>query len=327
LVKAKPSIWLFLMLSGTVLLFVGIAMLLPQPVEAQCGSSASSCKNCHEVNAKHPVNTSGDWHINHAFGDFCAFCHAGNVQAVEKGPAHEDMIYPLSKPKESCQSCHPNDYTDKAQIYAVALGTTLKADGGSGSAGDSGNKSGDSSGAAADVPSQPIPAPGESRASGALIDYNRRYEVEVLGALDSSRLGNGILVGISILLAVVGAGLVWHFEGFGEIWRRARAVPGDDWRKQAQRGDYVVRGPVVPVCQPVAAPPTPMTDLPKGIQKLDAETQATLEKLLADPEHGSAILRALSRLDPVLINSLQALSKTDRDLLLAIVEELGDSRS
>ncbi len=340
--KAKPSVWLYVTLAGALLLLLGV-LLIPRPAEAQCGSSASSCKNCHEVNAKHPVNTSGDWHINHAFGDFCAFCHAGNVQAIDKDPAHQGMIYPLSKPKESCQSCHPNDYMEKAQVYAAKLGTTLNT-GGSGSTGGSGNSggSGDSSGSsggnggssAADVPPQPITAPGENRASGPLIDYNRRYEIEVLGMLDGSQVGNGILAGIGVLLLAMGAVLVWHYEGLGDTWRKARAVPGGDWRELAERGVYVVSGPVipsrrqpsVPVRVPRAAPEAPGVDLPEGVQKLDTETQAALAKLLADPEHGAAILRALSRLDPALIDSLHALPKKDRDLLLAIVEELGESK-
>jgi len=65
-----------------VILFVSafsISMFSVEPVAAQCGASASSCKNCHEVNAKHPVNGSGDWHIKHAFGDFCSSCHSGNI--------------------------------------------------------------------------------------------------------------------------------------------------------------------------------------------------------------------------------------------------------
>ena len=37
---------------------------------AQCGSQASSCKNCHEVKGENAVNAKGDWHISHAFGDF-----------------------------------------------------------------------------------------------------------------------------------------------------------------------------------------------------------------------------------------------------------------
>ena len=64
-------------------LFVGIAMVIAAsiflttatPVSAQCGSQASSCKNCHEAQAEMPVNADGTgWHQSHAFGDFCYIC-------------------------------------------------------------------------------------------------------------------------------------------------------------------------------------------------------------------------------------------------------------
>ncbi len=49
--------------------------------------------------------------------------------------------------------------------------------------------------------------------------------------------------------------------------------------------------------------------------------------LLSNPEHGAAILRAISRLDTKLIDNLTVLNKQDRALLLAIVEQLGDAKS
>ncbi len=326
--RARPIAWL-LVFGGALLLTLAALLLAVPPAQAQCGSSASSCKNCHEVNAEYPVNGSGEWHISHAFGDFCAFCHAGNVQALEQDLAHEGMIYPLSDPQGSCQSCHPTDYMEQAQVYAVALGVDLSAGEGSES-GISGGGDADP----ADVPPQPIPAPGERHASGALIDYNRRYEIEVLGQFDTSVVGNAILVVVGVLLLIVGAALVWHFEKFGEALRKARAVPGDDWRKLAYSGAYDVRGPVisslptVPVSVAVPAPAKPasasLVALPKGVEGLDTATQEVLRRLLADPEHGAAILRALGRLDPALIEALQSLNKKDRALLLAIVEQLGE---
>ena len=78
---------LYFLAAGLALLItVGIFLLLPaQPVSAQCGSQASSCKNCHETQAKDPVNNDGTaWHTSHAFGDFCYLCHAGNNQATDE---------------------------------------------------------------------------------------------------------------------------------------------------------------------------------------------------------------------------------------------------
>lgn len=318
------------------LLFVAVGLaLLPlgglffaSPVGAQCGSSASSCKNCHEVNAKYPVNNSGDWHVSHAFGDFCAFCHAGNVQAVDESAAHEGMIYPLSDLQGSCQSCHPNDLMDKAQVYAVALGVDLTAASGSGTS--SGGSGGSESTDLSIIASEPIPAPGERNASGALIDYNRRYDIEVLGMTDTSRIGDLILVIAGGLLLVVGAVLVWRFEKLGDVWRASRAVPDDNWRKLAYSGAYDVRGPVIPRAQtPVVSRPVPQvkTDMPVqspslNLEQFDTQTQAVLTRLLSDMENGPAIIRALGRLDPALIQSLQSLERKDRDLLLAVVEQL-----
>lgn len=336
--QARPFAWL-LLLAGVSLLALAALMLTVTPAQAQCGSSATSCKNCHEVNAEYPVNGSGDWHITHAFGDFCAFCHAGNVQATEQDAAHTGMIYPLSDPQGSCQACHPEDYMAQAQVYAVALGVDLGAEGSAGgAAGSTGGTGGGEGANPADVPPEPIPPPGERHASGALIDYNRRYEIEVLGRLDTSQAGNLILAVAALGLLALGGALVWHFEGLGEAWRRARAVPPeDDWRRLAHSGAYHVSGPVIPrpaappsatpasPARPVpsAASAAPAIELPAALEGLDRPTQEALQRLLADPVHGTAILRAISRLDPALIASLQTLDRKDRALLLAIVEQLG----
>ncbi|HTP11098.1 MAG TPA: hypothetical protein VMP08_22745, partial [Anaerolineae bacterium] len=94
---------------------------------AQCGSQSSSCKNCHEVKGEDPINAKGDWHVSHAFGDFCEFCHAGNVQATDKAAAHEGLVNPLGDVKANCSSCHADDYQTRAEKYATALGVTVGA--------------------------------------------------------------------------------------------------------------------------------------------------------------------------------------------------------
>ncbi len=92
---------------------------------AQCGSQASSCKNCHEIKGEAPVNAKGDWHISHAFGDFCEFCHAGNVQAPDKEAAHEGLVEPLGDVQANCSSCHADDLQARAEKYATTLGVTV----------------------------------------------------------------------------------------------------------------------------------------------------------------------------------------------------------
>src|SRR5512145_3429563 len=100
----------FISLGGLLLLLAGLSLwflLLPQPVAAQCGSQASSCKNCHEVQAQDPVNNDGTgWHESHAFGDFCYLCHAGNPQATDIEAAHTGLVPPLADVKAACQQCH-----------------------------------------------------------------------------------------------------------------------------------------------------------------------------------------------------------------------------
>ncbi|MCC7446448.1 MAG: hypothetical protein IT324_03480 [Anaerolineae bacterium] len=219
----RPFPPFFLILIGvSLLVLAGLLTLSPQvsPVDAQCGTSASSCKNCHEVNAKHPVNASGEWHVSHAFGDFCSFCHAGNVQATDEKEAHEGMIGPLSDPKGSCAACHADDYEKKAAVYATALGAKINPDGGKPAGGSgSGEVESEQVKANASIESKPIDPPGEKYASGPLIDYNRRYDMEVLGKTDGSPVGNFILAVMAVGLTVFGAALVWYFERGGGAQR------------------------------------------------------------------------------------------------------------
>ena len=103
-----------------------IALAVATPAHAQCGSQASSCKNCHEVQAQDPVNSDGTgWHQSHAFGDFCYICHGGNQQSTDKTAAHEGMADPLSDVKVACQQCHASDLDARAKVYADALGVTI----------------------------------------------------------------------------------------------------------------------------------------------------------------------------------------------------------
>src|SRR3990170_1813960 len=110
-----------------ILIVAGIGLLWPASnASAQCGSQASSCKNCHEVQGQDPVNNDGTgWHQSHAFGDFCYLCHAGNNQSMDKAESHAGMVPPLSDVEAGCQSCHPADLMEKAQVYATALGVEV----------------------------------------------------------------------------------------------------------------------------------------------------------------------------------------------------------
>ena len=120
----KKKLFVTMIIAGFLLAIAAIPWLATaQPVKAQCGSQASTCKDCHEVQGQMSVNADGTgWHQSHAFGDFCYICHAGNQQATDKDAAHTGMVSPLADTKASCQQCHPKDLDARAKVYTDILG-------------------------------------------------------------------------------------------------------------------------------------------------------------------------------------------------------------
>ena len=119
----KKIIFYFLFFGMALVIAASISLATVTPANAQCGSQASSCKNCHEVQGQKSVNADGTgWHQSHAFGDFCYICHAGNNQATDKAAAHQGMVSPLADVKASCQQCHAADLDARAKVYADILG-------------------------------------------------------------------------------------------------------------------------------------------------------------------------------------------------------------
>ena len=113
----KKTSFYFLFAGLALVIAASIFLTTASPASAQCGSQASSCKNCHEVQAEMPVNADGTgWHQSHAFGDFCYICHAGNSQATDKAAAHEGMVAPLSDVAAACQQCHVADLDARAGV-------------------------------------------------------------------------------------------------------------------------------------------------------------------------------------------------------------------
>jgi hypothetical protein len=236
-----------------------------QPVNAQCGSAASSCKNCHEVQGKKPVNNDGTaWHQSHAFGDFCYICHGGNSQATDETAAHTGMIPPLSDVKASCQQCHTNDLMDRAQVYATALGTTL-GDGSSPQA---------TSAPAQNNPTEATPtAPAVANAAMTteldvndpnLVDYAQNYDEVVLGKTPTN-WGNVILL---VLIGIVGVG-GGSFVLINEKWVK---LSFGDTRKA--EGEY----------------PSEVVDMLPAITKLNPRIRKSLKKILDKPEKTEKVL-------------------------------------
>lgn len=308
--KLNSPIVLGLLLLGGVILMVGL--MLPNTAQAQCGSSASSCKNCHEVQGEDPVNADGtNWHEAHAFGDFCEFCHAGNVQATDKETAHVGMEAPLDNVQVSCGNCHATDLAARADVYAVALGVEI---GGGGSVSGSGAEppasgEGDSGGGGETaVSSQPssTSSSGSSAPSGLVvndpnvIDYVARYNETVLG-IKIVNWGNRILIGLIALVLVGGGGYV----AWNERRLRQNVIPTTETvlaEQQQKYPDY---------------PPQVIALLPR-LAALSPETLQTLYQFLADPARAQLLLRDLARLQPDLIQQVRNLDRESQVLLLTL---------
>jgi len=201
----KKTAFHFLLAGISILVLTGILLATATPASAQCGSQASSCKNCHEVQAQAPVNADGTaWHQSHAFGDFCYICHAGNQQATDKAAAHEGMADPLSDVAASCQQCHVADLQERAQVYASALGVEV----GSGSVEAA-------SGESVAVPVSAVSAASvESNQCNEIvvndpyaINYAQNYDEIILGKRPVN-WGNMILMGMIGVIVVGGGGFV-----------------------------------------------------------------------------------------------------------------------
>lgn len=273
----------------------------PRPASAACGSTASSCQDCHEAKKQDPVNTKGDWHTAHAFGDFCEFCHGGNVKATDKTAAHVGLVDPLADVKSSCQSCHPTDYADRAQKYATTLGKTVGMGSATGTSTTSGAAAGASSSTTACAPAAP--------AGSTTIDLNKVYAATK--SPPSSNLGN-IILGLMIAgTAALFAGLVWHYDHPLERavrgFRRLLATPAPT----SSTGDSA--GEAIP---PDLTLRPELGDLLPLLRSTDPSTARALARLLADPENGPRVIKALSNLD---IRSLSALGEGDQRALAALL--------
>ena len=294
----RKKIFMIMIATGMLLVLgTGLWLATAQPVKAQCGSQASSCKNCHEVQGQKSVNSDGTgWHQSHAFGDFCYLCHAGNNQATEKDAAHAGMVPPLQDVKSACQSCHVKDFNERAQIYADKLGVKI----GSGAAPAAG------SGSAA--PTSPAPAAAPSSNNGPVvvenqpvIDYVEQYNESVLGKT-TVNWGN-VIVAIMILVIVILGGTVIYFnEGkLRGIPASKAAVTGSD-AEPIRLEDY----------------PTEVLALLPKLKALNPVGRKALSKLLKNPEAASDLLLTLSRLDPDLIKQMKGLDREAQALLIAL---------
>jgi len=267
---------------------------------AQCGSQASSCKNCHETQNQDPVNNDGTgWHESHAFGDFCYLCHAGNQQSMEKEVAHSGMVPPLSDVQASCQSCHPNDLMEKAQVYASTLGVEI----GTGGAEPPMSGTTPSESEAEQIPPAEPPASPMVVPSSEVIDYSAQYDQSVLG-VKTINWGN-IILWVMILTIVVGGGAFVYWNE-----RRLRGLPlRFATKKEVQESEEIL------VVEGYSAEVTSLLPL---LAKLNPVGIHSLRRLLQDPDQASDLLHSLSYLDPELIQRIRNLDRDSRAMLMAL---------
>lgn len=279
----KPS---YLLPLGSLLLVLGIGLWLApaQPVQAQCGSQASSCKNCHEVQGQDPVNNDGTgWHESHAFGDFCYICHAGNQQATDADAAHTGMVPPLSDIKASCQVCHTNDLEERAKVYETILGVETGTGAAAPAETNAATPEPQSESTAAPVESTAVPAAavpvsdnttvcptGDKQLAvddPSLVNYVQRYDEIVLGERPVN-WGNMTLVGLIGLVAVGGGGFVF----FNEMRLRRSST---ETRKV--EGEY----------------PADVVDMLPAITALKSETRQSLKRILENPSKTDKVIGLL----------------------------------
>lgn len=295
--------------SALILLTAILVSLPSQTARAQCGSQASSCKNCHEVQGQDPVNNDGTgWHTGHAFGDFCYLCHAGNNQSMDKETAHTGMVPPLSDVQAACQSCHPQDLMERAQVYATALGVEIGNAGGAAPPEDTTAPTGGGEPSEAESSAEPasLPAPNLAMPEAELVDYNQLYAETVLG---EKRVNWGnVIVGMMIFFVLVGGGAFAYVNE-----RKLRGLPPLP-RMRRKPAEAHVGSPVIEA----EMLPQEVLDILPQLAKLDPRGLYALKRLLEDPSQASEMLYSLSRLDAELLRRIRNLDRDTRALLLAL---------
>jgi len=274
---------------------------------AQCGSQASSCKNCHEVKGEDPVNAKGDWHISHAFGDFCEFCHAGNVQAPDKAAAHEGLIEPFSDVKANCSSCHADDYQAKAEKYATALGVTI----GAGNAKPPATSSGTGS---SEPPAQQPPAPAaqETAPKPAIVMPPKAEIVDYTQPTGAVNTGN-VIAALLLIIVVVGGGafVYWNEKRLRKAKVAAAAVASGAVAQSA--GDEAITS--------LDQLPPEVVKLLPTLKQLDPRTLKALRIILSDRRRGEELLQSLSVINYAVLDEMKRLDKRELSLLLALAAE------
>jgi hypothetical protein len=206
------------------------------------------------------------------------------LQATDADAAHEGMVPPLEDLQASCQSCHPNDLMERAQVYTSVLGVSL--------GGDSDSPTlvttpvdaelatltttpVEEAAPASEGQSAAVPAAEQATACPVLdrqlvlddpntVDYVQRYNEIVLGERPVN-WGNIALVGMIVLVAFGGG----SFVVFNEV-RRSRL----------SRETVTIEGEY----------PADVVAMLPDIVRLKSKTRQSLKNILNHPEKTDKVL-------------------------------------
>jgi hypothetical protein len=270
---------------------------------AQCGSQASSCKNCHEVKGEAAVNAKGDWHISHAFGDFCEFCHAGNVAATDQAAAHEGLVTPLGDVKANCSSCHADDFETRAEKYAAALGVTIGASSTKPPAASTGSKP------SSQPPASQPPAQVETAPKPAIVMPAKTEMVDYTQPSGTVNMGN-VIAALLLIITVVGGGafVYWNEKRL----RKAKMLVAASAVAQSAGEETIAALDQLP--------PDVVKLLPT-LKQLDPRTLKALRIILSDRKRGEDLLQSLSVINFTVLDEMKRLDKKELSLLLALAAE------
>jgi hypothetical protein len=272
------------------------ALATPKEVEAACGASTSSCKTCHEVQGADPVSKKGDWHTQHAFGDFCQACHLGVATETDKTKAHTGIVAkPLGQPDQSCASCHPADTAARVAKYGGTATTANPAGGTSSPSSSSAAGTASSAGTGSITPSPAAnQVPPSSNPNFDLIDFNSNGKLSWL---------TWAIIVADILALMAIAVLLWKWRTGLWPWANLKGK-----RKNV----------------PFNSLPTEAQDVVTKLLAGDMQTVLALQKIL-EGQQGSQLLEALNQLPIELVLQLQRMNEDElRSLSLSIKNGKGE---
>lgn len=298
----KEKRWLLFTVACSAVLVSGLMLTSPKIVEAACGASTSSCKTCHEVQGKLPVNQKGAWHTQHAFGDFCQACHLGNASETDMTKAHVGVIKnPLTQPDQTCASCHPSDTAARVAKYGGSVVTSAPTSSvaTTQTPASAGSSTPVPSTAATQTPvaSQPSTAatqtPPSANPNFDVIDFNKNFQspISIWTFVFS-------LADLVVLLALVV--LLWRWKKGIWLWQYLRRSSTNEHLVNLEREAPEIR------------------DIFYKLRDCEPKTVTAVEDLLNRGLEGQKLLQTVAGLSPELLDRLQGLPEEELELIIRL---------